>query len=77
MSKKSERFELKGTVVDTLPSTKFKVEVGLDNGNARIVDCTLSGRLRINNIRILVGDKVTIDVSTDDPTRGRIVWRER
>lgn len=77
MSKKSERFELKGTVVDALPGTKFKVEVGLDNGNARIVDCTLSGRLRINNIRILVGDKVTIDVSTDDPTRGRIVWRER
>lgn len=77
MSKKSERFEVKGTVVDALPGTKFKVEVGLDNGNARIVDCTLSGRLRINNIRILVGDKVTIDVSTDDPTRGRIVWRER
>ena len=76
MSKKSERFEVKGTVVDALPGTKFKVEVGLDNGNARIVDCTLSGRLRINNIRILVGDKVTIDVSTDDPTRGRIVWRE-
>ena len=77
MTKKAERFQLKGTVVDTLPGTKFKVEVGLDNGNARIVDCTLSGRLRINNIRILVGDKVTIDVSTDDPTRGRIVWRER
>lgn len=75
MSKNDDRFEMEGEVIDVLPGTKFKVK--LENGHECI--CTLSGKLRMNYIRILKGDKVTIDLSANDPelSHGRIIWRSK
>lgn len=63
--------EIEGQVVENLSNGNFKVE--LDNGIQII--CNVSGKMRINNIRILVGDKVKVDVSPYDVTRGRISRR--
>ena len=70
-----DRFEMEGVVIEVLRGTKFKVQ--LENGH--ILTCTLSGRLRQNYIRILTGDKVTVDISTKDPNfeNGRIIWRAK
>lgn len=70
-----DRFEVEGIVVDCLPGAKFKVE--LENGHECI--CTISGKLRQNYIRIIKGDKVTVDLSTNDPQlkNGRIIWRNK
>lgn len=75
MSKNDDRFEMEGEVIDALPGAKFKVK--LENGHECI--CTLSGKLRMNYIRILKGDKVTIDLSASDPElkNGRIIWRSK
>ena len=71
---KADRFEVDGVVVDKLPGAKFKVKI--DNGH--ICTCTLAGKLRMNNIRILVGDEVTIDLSATDPFgEGRIIYRNK
>jgi translation initiation factor IF-1 len=61
-----------GTIIESLPSTNFKVK--MDDG--REVMAHLSGRLRRFHIRILVGDRVTIETSPYDPSRGRIVYRK-
>jgi len=63
----------RGTIVEALPSLHFKVQ--LDGGKEAIV--TLAGKLRIFRIKILPGDKVTVELSPYDETRGRIVWREK
>ena len=63
--------EVEGVVVDTLPNTKFIVE--LKNGHK--LTAYVSGRLRDNNIRILLGDHVTVEISPYDLTQGRITWR--
>ena len=68
---KTDVFELSGTVTDNLPGAMFKVL--LENGIEIIA--TISGKIRKNSIRILVGDSVTVEVSAYDPTRGRITWR--
>ena len=68
---KSESIEVKGTVVEALPNANFKVK--LENGH--IVLAHISGKLRMNYIRILPGDKVTLELSPYDLTRGRITWR--
>ena len=60
-------------VVEALPNTVFKVQ--LPNGH--IVTATISGKLRMNYIRILPGDKVTIEVSVYDLNKGRITWRAK
>ena len=60
-------------VLEALPNTVFKVK--LPNGH--IVTATISGKLRMNYIRILPGDKVTIEVSVYDLTKGRITWRKK
>lgn len=67
-------FELEGVVTENLRGSQFKVKL-IDNGLDVI--CTLSGKLRINNIRILEGDKVTVEISSSDVTRGRITWRHK
>jgi translation initiation factor IF-1 len=54
-----------------MPGTLFRVRC--DNGH--VVLCTLSGKLRVNRIRLLVGDNVTVEVSPYDLTRGRVTWR--
>lgn len=68
---KTDVFELNGTVTDNLPGAMFKVL--LENGIEIIA--TISGKIRKNNIRILVGDNVTVEVSAYDPKKGRITWR--
>lgn len=66
-----DKVEVKGKVTKVLPGTKF--EVTLENGH--VVTCTLSGKLKVNQIRILQDDVVDIEVSPYDLTKGRIIWR--
>lgn len=68
----SDKLEFQGEVIDCLPSTFFKVKL-FESGVE--VLCTLAGKLRQNRIRLLLGDKVTIEVSPYDLTRGRVTWR--
>ena len=68
-----EVIELEGTVVDALPNTVFKVE--LQNGH--VITAHISGKLRMNYIRILPGGKVTVELSPYDLNRGRITWRKK
>ena len=68
-----EVIEVEGTVVDALPNTVFKVE--LQNGH--VITAHISGKLRMNYIRILPGDKVTVELSPYDLNRGRITWRKK
>ena len=70
---KDDEIELEGTVVEALPNTMFKVDIG--NGHVSLA--TISGKLRMNYIRILPGDKVTLRMSPYDLTRGRITWRSK
>ena len=69
---KEESIEMNGVVVDSLPNTTFKVE--LESGH--IVNAHISGRMRKNYIRILTGDKVIVELTPYDLTRGRIVYRD-
>ncbi len=66
-----ELIKLEGIVVETLPSTTFKVK--LDNGHEILAH--ISGRMRVNYIRLLPGDRVTVEMSPYDLTKGRIVKR--
>jgi translation initiation factor IF-1 len=68
---KSNVIEVEGTVVETLPNAMFKVE--LANGHRLLAH--VSGKIRMNFIRILAGDRVTVELSPYDLTRGRIVYR--
>ena len=70
---KVDEIEVSGTVIDPLPNAMFKVE--LENGHQILA--TISGKLRMNFIRILPGDKVTIEMSPYDLTKGRIIWRDK
>ena len=70
---KSDMIEVEGTVVEVLPNTTFKVTLQNDH----IILADISGKLRMNNIRILPGDKVTIEMSPYDLTKGRIIWRSK
>jgi translation initiation factor IF-1 len=70
---KEEGIEMEGTIVDTLPNTLFRVK--LDNGH--IVTAHISGKMRKNYIRILTGDKVTVQLTPYDLTKGRITFRAR
>lgn len=63
--------EVEGTVLENLPNTRFKVE--LENGH--IVTAYISGKLRMNYIKILPGDKVNMEMSPYDLKKARIVWR--
>lgn len=68
---KEESIEMEGKVVETLPNTTFRVE--LDNGH--VVLAHISGRMRKHYIRILTGDRVTVELTPYDLTKGRIVFR--
>ena len=70
---KEDVIELEGTVVETLHNTNFKVE--LENGHQILAH--ISGKLRMNYIKILPGDKVKVELSPYDLTRGRITWRAK
>lgn len=73
MAKKEDVIELEGVVEEVLPNTQFIVT--LENGHQ--VNAHVSGKIRMNNIRILPGDKVTIELSPYDLTRGRITYRHK
>lgn len=68
---KDDVIEIEGTVIETLPNAMFKVE--LENGHEILAH--VSGKIRMNYIRILPGDKVTVELSPYDLTRGRITYR--
>ena len=70
---KDDVIELEGTVIEALPNAMFQVE--LPNGHKILAH--ISGKLRMNFIRILPGDKVTVQMSPYDLTRGRITWRSK
>ena len=70
---KEDVIEVEGTVVETLPNTNFKVELE----KAHQILAHISGKLRMNYIKILPGDKVKVELSPYDLTRGRITWRAK
>lgn len=70
---KEEHIEMEGTVTETLPNTMFRVE--LENGH--VVTAHISGRMRKNYIRILTGDKVRVELTPYDLSKGRIVFRDK
>lgn len=70
---KEDVIEVEGTVVEALPNTNFKVE--LENGHRVLAH--ISGKLRMNYIKILPGDKVKLELSPYDLNRGRITWRAK
>lgn len=70
---KDDVLELEGTVVEALPNAVFQVE--LENGHKILAH--ISGKLRMNFIKILPGDKVTVEMSPYDLTKGRITWRAK
>jgi len=70
---KEESIEMEGTVIETLPNTQFRVE--LENGH--VVIAHISGKMRKHYIRILTGDKVTVQLTPYDLSKGRITYRAR
>ena len=70
---KSDMIEVEGVVVEALPNTTLQVYIG----NRHTILAHISGKLRMNFIRILPGDKVTVEMSPYDLTRGRITWRSK
>ncbi|QCI19374.1 translation initiation factor IF-1 [Buchnera aphidicola] len=70
---KEDNVEMQGTVIDTLPNTMFRVK--LENGH--IIIAHISGKMRKNYIRILTGDKVTVELTPYDISKGRIIFRSR
>ena len=70
---KSDVIEITGKVIEKLPNVMFQVE--LENGHQVLAH--ISGKLRMNYIRILPGDKVTIELSPYDLSKGRIIWRDK
>jgi len=70
---KEENIEMQGVVIDTLPNTMFRVELE----NKHVIIAHISGKMRKNYIRILTGDKVTVELTPYDLTKGRIIFRSR
>jgi translation initiation factor IF-1 len=70
---KEDMIELEGVVVEAMPNAMFKVEI---QGGHQIL-AHISGKLRMNFIRILPGDKVTVEMSPYDLSKGRIIWRDK
>lgn len=68
-----DSIEVDGTVTEVLGNTMFMVDIGKGNP----IQCTISGKLRMNYIRITKGDNVTIQMSPYDLTKGRITWRKK
>ena len=69
---KEDTIEVEGKVLDIIPGGKFKVELS----NGHIIEAHVSGKMRVNNIRIIPGDTVVIELSPYDLTRGRITYRK-
>jgi len=74
---KEERIEFEGTVIEALPNAMFRVEVEIDEGKGHEVLAYVSGKMRTRFIRILPGDKVKLELSPYDLSKGRITYRLR
>lgn len=70
-----DKIEVDGVIEEALPGAKFKVLLDGSDENGPHVIATLSGKIRVNNIRVLPGDRVKLEVSPYDTTKGRIVYR--
>lgn len=70
---KTDVIEIEGKIIEALPNAQFQVE--LENGH--VILAHISGKLRMNYIRILPGDTVTVEISPYDLTKGRITWRSK
>ncbi|QCI26010.1 translation initiation factor IF-1 [Buchnera aphidicola] len=70
---KTHNMEMQGSIIDTLPNTMFKVK--LENGH--IITAHISGKMRKNYIRILTGDKVIVELTPYDLSKGRIIFRSK
>ncbi|MBO5775904.1 MAG: translation initiation factor IF-1 [Clostridia bacterium] len=70
---KDDTIEVEGTVVEVLPGTNFKVKLS----NGHIITAYLAGKMRVNNIKVYVGDNVKVAMSPYDLNRGRIVYRSK
>ena len=70
---KEDQIEMEGTIIETLPNTMFRVK--LDSGH--IITAHISGKMRKNYIRILTGDRVTVEMTPYDLSKGRITYRNR
>ena len=70
---KDDVIEFEGVVIEALPNATFKVKLP----NEHVITAHISGKLRMNYIKILPGDKVTVEVSVYDPDKGRITWRAK
>lgn len=70
---KEDAIEMEGVVIETLPNTNFKVKLS----NGHVVNAHISGRMRKNYIRILMGDQVTVQLTPYDLTKGRIIFRNK
>ena len=70
---KQDVIEVEGVVIDALPNAMFKVELS----NGHVILAHISGKLRTNYIRIVPGDRVTVEMSPYDLTKGRITWRAK
>ncbi len=70
---KEEQIEMEGEVIETLPATQFLVKLT----NNHIIQAHISGRMRKNYIRIITGDKVKVEISPYDLTKGRIMFRDK
>ena len=74
---KEEAIEVEGEVIEALPNGMFKVRVKLKGKEEHEVLAHISGKIRMSFVRIALGDKVKVELSPYDLTRGRIVWRMR
>ena len=70
---KADMIEVEGTVIEALPNAMFKVEIT----GGHVINAHISGKLRMNFIKILPGDKVTVQMSPYDLEKGRITWRSK
>lgn len=71
---KEETLEMQGVVIEALPNATFKVKL---DENGHVLLAYISGKMRMHDIRILAGDKVTLDISPYDVSRGRIIFRDK
>ena len=70
---KNDTIEVEGKILEVLPGYKFKVELS----NKHVIEAHVSGKMRMNNIRIVEGDTLVLELSPYDLTRGRITWRAK
>jgi len=77
MGKDTETIEVTGIVIEPLPNATFKVKLNDESYEGMIINAHLSGKMRMNYIKILPGDNVTVELSTYDLTKGRITYRHK